>query len=81
MRNNQVLHGLLGILLLLSGAFPTVVGAEEPATGSSSKDMEEIIRQYILDHPEVIMESLENFQAQQQAVERKRAKEDSDQRT
>ena len=50
----------------------------EPASGFDAQqrhEFEEIIRQYILDHPEVIGEALQKLQAQEQQAEEQRSRE------
>ena len=72
---NKALRGLLGAAWLLTAAFP--VAAEEPATagsgpGSFTAAQEEaigqIVRDYLLEHPEVLVEALNAYEAQQQQL-------------
>lgn len=61
----------------LAAAVPALATAQTEPGGSfdaqQSRDIEEIVREYILSHPEVIVESLQRMQAQQQqAAEQKR---------
>ncbi len=66
---------LFGLVLMFGLTVATSVSAEERTTSSTGNDLEQVIRQYIMDHPEVIMESLEKFQEEQQAAERQRSQE------
>ncbi|MBI4537564.1 MAG: DsbA family protein [candidate division NC10 bacterium] len=65
---------LLVILALLAGS-PLVrdAGAQSPPEPMTKEAVEQIIHRYLLDHPEVIMESVRQFQERQRADERKRA--------
>ena len=57
---------LTASLVLLSGP---LVWADDVETVPSTAAIEQIVREYLLHHPEVIMESLETFRAQQQAAQ------------
>lgn len=72
--------GLLAAPLLLAApalaAEPAKAPAAAPAsvlTEGQSKAVEALVRQYILDHPEVIIESMQNYQIRQQLAEQEAA--------
>jgi len=72
---NKVLRGLLGAAWLLTAAFPAA--AEEPTTpGGFSAAQEEaigdIVRSYLLEHPEVLVEALNAYEARQQQIAEER---------
>ncbi len=66
------MKAILVIGLLIGGAS---VSAEETARPLQQENIEEVIRQYIMDHPEVIMESLDHYQKQREAEEQQKQKE------
>jgi len=67
--------GFLGLCLLAIAAGPMVPDslAQNASQPLTKEAIEQIIRQYILDHPELITESLRLAQERRQAEERKRA--------
>ena len=65
--------GIILVVGLMIG--PTIVEAEENTTSLQKENLEKVIRQYIMDHPEVIVESLDHYQKQQEAEEQQRQKE------
>lgn len=71
--------GLVAAPLLLaapaSAAEPTKAPADaaQALNEGQSKAVEALVRQYILDHPEVIIESMQNYQIRQQLAEQEAA--------
>jgi protein-disulfide isomerase len=66
-------YGLVLALTFLAGGLAARADAAEgPSPPLTREGVEEMIRQYILTHPEVLMESLRAFQERQQAQERER---------
>jgi protein-disulfide isomerase len=65
------------ILRLTVFGFITIlpVAAQEPVLETPRPAIEEIVRQYILQHPEVLMESMRLHQARERAAQRERSKE------
>lgn len=61
---------LLGGALLITG----LASGQTAAPAQSKAEIEQVVRQYILDHPEVLMESVRLFQAKQQAQAQEKAK-------
>lgn len=69
------LAGLLALPLIFS---QPAAAADPAATGTAltseqAKAVEDLVRQYILDHPETIIESMQNFQIRQQLAEQEAA--------
>ncbi len=69
---------VIGLILLGAGLIAPVGWAQSPPQSMTPQPMtkeavEQIIRQYLLDHPEVIMDSVRQFQERQRSEERKRA--------
>lgn len=63
------------VVSFIAGLPPSRLGrAAEPAEAPSQEAIEKIIREYILKHPEVIMESIQAHQQRQRAAEAERAK-------
>jgi protein-disulfide isomerase len=62
-----VIGGALGVLALATPAL-----TQDPTTPPSREAIETIIREYLLQHPEVIVEAVRVFQERQQAEERQR---------
>src|SRR3546814_10126118 len=64
------------LFLGIAGAVPTWATHESRPVGNfdadESKDIEEIVREYLLSHPEVILESVQRLQVQQQQAEEER---------
>jgi protein-disulfide isomerase len=72
--------GLLAAPLFLAAPAPAAEPAKTPAADAAttlgeaqSKAVEAMIRQFILDHPEVILESMQNYQIRQQMAEQEAA--------
>jgi protein-disulfide isomerase len=72
--------GLLAAPLLVAAPAPAAEPVQTPAAGAAaalgeaqSKAVEAMIRQFILDHPEVILESMQNYQIRQQLAEQEAA--------
>ena len=63
---------LLSALLLTGGLFFTGVAAAQSVSPSQQGQIESIIKQYLLAHPEVIVESMERWQRQENAQRDKR---------
>jgi protein-disulfide isomerase len=64
----------LAALALFAGSLAPSRGLAQSAPPPMTKEaVEAIIRQYLLDHPEVIMESVRGLQERQRAEEKKRA--------
>src|SRR3546814_7199556 len=63
-------------VLGIAAAVPAWATQESRPVGNfdadESKDIEEIVREYLLNHPEVILESVQRLQAQQQQAEEER---------
>ena len=61
------------LALGLSVAAPAWASHQSRAVGSidaeASRDIEEIVREYILNHPQVIVESIQRLRAQQQRAQ------------
>jgi protein-disulfide isomerase len=70
MNISRILLSGIAITLLHSSAFAQAATPATPAT-INPKDIEPIVREYILKHPEVIMESISNFQKNKEAAEQK----------
>lgn len=51
----------------------TVTG-QNALTAPTKQQVEQIVKQYILDHPEVVLESVKSFQQREQTAQRERAK-------
>ncbi|MGZ8996212.1 MAG: DsbA family protein [Rhodospirillales bacterium] len=70
---------LVAAPLLLAAPAPAAEPAKAPAdaaaalTEGQSRAVEALVRQYILDHPEVIIESMQNYQIRQQLAEQEAA--------
>ena len=64
--------GMILVVGLVLGA--TSACAQENTSPLPKEHLEQIIRQYIMDHPEVILESLEHHQKQLEAEEQQRQK-------
>src|SRR3546814_7789123 len=64
------------LVLGIAAAVPTWATHESRPVGNfdadESKDIEEIVREYLLSHPEVIFESVQRLQVQQQQAEEER---------
>src|SRR3546814_15004879 len=64
------------LVLGIAAAVPAWATHESRPVGNfdadESKDIEEIVREYLLNHPEVILESVQRLQAQQQQAEEER---------
>lgn len=70
--------GLLVAPLVLAAPAPAAEPAKAPAAASGldegqTRAVEALVRQYILDHPEVIIESMQNYQIRQQLAEQEAA--------
>jgi protein-disulfide isomerase len=65
------------ILRLAVFAFITILpgGAQEPLLEASRPGIEQIVRQYILQHPEVLMESVRLYQERERTAQKERSKE------
>jgi protein-disulfide isomerase len=78
---NRVRRAVIGMALALglTAAVPVRAADQtQPDGGFDAKQIErieEIVRQYILDHPEVIVEALQKLQAKQQQAEAERLRE------
>jgi protein-disulfide isomerase len=64
---------LLALGLAVGAASTSPARAQDAAQAPSREALEEIIREYILKHPEVIVESVRAFQERQQAQARERS--------
>ncbi|MFT6582085.1 MAG: protein-disulfide isomerase [Alphaproteobacteria bacterium] len=67
-----LLSGLLSALLLTAGSLVTGGAAAQSFSDGQHGQIESIIKQYILAHPEVIVESMERWQQQENAQRDKR---------
>lgn len=57
---------MIGILAALTGAVATLAASAAPVVGATNKDaIERIVRDYILDHPEILPEAMERLQARE----------------
>ena len=69
----------LALALGLTATAPAWATHQSRAVGSidadESRNIEEIVREYILDHPEVIVEALQSLRVQQQQAEEQRRRE------
>lgn len=54
-------------------SFPAVQ-AQEPAKSQSKADIEQIVKDYIMAHPEVLMESVKQYQLRERAAQQERSK-------
>lgn len=74
-REKAVIVLLVLVLTLIRGELvaDNRANALDPAAGPSRVDIEQIVHEYLLAHPEVIMESVRTFQERQRAEERERA--------
>jgi protein-disulfide isomerase len=65
----------LASLALAAGVLSGVAsaGAEDPPTPASRAAIEEIVREYLLKHPEVIIQSIQGMQERQRASEEQQA--------
>ena len=52
----------------------TALGATNPPTAAAGTSMDAAIERYLMDHPEVIMKSLTNFQVKQKQAAQERAR-------
>ena len=59
----------LGFLIIMPAA------AQEPRSGGAGPAIEQIVKQYILQHPEVLLESVRLYQERERAAQRERSKE------
>ena len=50
------------------------LAAQEQSPAALRQQIEQVLRQYILDHPEVVLESLKTYQQREQVAQRDRAK-------
>jgi protein-disulfide isomerase len=65
---------LLALLALALPAGPASAAGSEAAPPLTRSAVEELIRQYILDHPEIILESVRTFQERQRAEQIQRGR-------
>jgi len=76
-RPQRILHLVtlfFNLALLAASLFASAGWAAETAPPALTKEaVEQIIRQFLMDHPEVVMDSVRRFQERQRAEERKRA--------
>src|SRR6185295_5043808 len=75
--SNRVRGAVIATAIAFALAFAAPVRAADqsqpaPFDDKQNKRIQEIIHQYILDHPEVIVEAMQKLQAQQQQVEDQR---------
>jgi protein-disulfide isomerase len=73
------LLGLSGALLLACGTLafaPAAMAQEKPPVfdATQSEAIEAVVKQYLLDHPEVLVEALQLYEQRQQAAEAERMK-------
>lgn len=59
----RYIYFILAFSLLAGGAF---ISNAQAAEGMSKSDIEKIVKDYILNNPDVLVESLENYRAQQE---------------
>ena len=71
MYTNLTVNIVFAVALLVGAS--TLV-AQDAVPAQSQQQVEQIVRQYILDHPEVVLESIKSFQQREQAKQRERAK-------
>jgi protein-disulfide isomerase len=69
MRMNKILMSLSVAMFLCSGSLP----AEDGSASLSKADIEKIVREYILQHPEVLMESVQSHRERERAEAQKRS--------
>ena len=76
MTYQRLLWPLRGALLGLAAAFGIAAGAaaQEPLTPAQIETFENVVRDYLLRNPEVIVEALREFEARQQALEAEQAR-------
>ena len=74
MKTNQFLHVAAALALTFGLVTGTPAGAQEaaPFDAGQREAMEALVRQYILEHPEVVVEALHRYEQQQRAAEAKR---------
>ncbi len=67
----MIRHAIASTLSVLIFAAGPVRGQDKPA---SKAEIEQMIRQYIMDHPEILIESVRQYQVKQQAEAQQKAK-------
>src|SRR5436190_16003512 len=87
MRQSEVGRSLVVKLTVVTAALILMVGAVAPGwsteqshaagkfSAEQSRDVEEIVRNYILNHPEVILEAMEKLQAKEQQAQEQKSRE------
>jgi len=66
---------ILGLLILgIMGTVPNQGFAEEGLTGKQKQEIEKLVHQYILDNPEVIIQTIDRMQAREELAKKERAK-------
>lgn len=72
----------LALILMISTAIPSVLAADPPAEPTAesrafhvtAEELERHMRKFLLEHPEVIVEALQTYQARQRATQAEQAK-------
>ena len=75
MKSSNRVSGAVAAMAIAFGlafAAPVRAADQSPFNDQQNKSIQEVIHQYILDHPEVIVEAMQKLQAQQQQAEEQR---------
>jgi protein-disulfide isomerase len=62
------------ILLAAALVAPLLVGQEAPTTPPNKSEIEQIVRDYILQHPEILLQSVRMYQDRERAAQQQKAK-------
>src|SRR3546814_3195957 len=84
MKHNDFLRAAAALTVTLGlAAAPHAVSAQEasPFDARQSEAIERLVQQYLLEHPEVLVEALRRYAQQQQAAEARRQAERSEEHT
>ena len=68
----RALRSLAAAALILGAALPTTASAADSFSDSQKTEVETIVRDYLLKHPEVLMQAMEVLQSRQEAEEKTR---------
>ena len=74
------LRGLLGASALFAGLLAAPVGAQdeaasEPFTPAEEEAIQQLVRDYLLTHPEVLIEASQVYRQRQQEIQERQARE------
>lgn len=75
LKRNHFLCATLGLALATGLAAPQTAGGQEaqpPFDARQNEAIEALVRQYILEHPEVLVEALQRYEEEQRAAEAER---------